>query len=273
MSGKAVCFAKDESGSLYGRSSAPIYTYVSIAVTFLLVGVASGYLVAPIIQTSSLSTPIRVGENIGYGIYAGANKVGTLTLWVDNIETFDGVPTYTARYSIVLTSAAQAGLLRIDNNGILRHARIVQAVGDGIQWSSEIYYSYIGGVMRVIYEDNRVPENYAQVDNSAVMGVNVEIAVPIHVWYMLRTTTLTTDYQKTFVTNILPEGTNAVISSFVVAGEETVSTAALGSFSTWKVQGTSTFSNMWVTKDGSRIVKVEEQVGDATYTYVLESYS
>ncbi len=271
MARKPINLAKNEVGSLFNYGRPAIYNYAAIAVAFLLIGVASGYLIAPVGQTASLSGPIRVGENIGYGIYAGANKVGTLNLWVDNIETFDGVQTYTARYSFVLTTTAQAGFMRIDNNGLLRHTKIVQAVGEGIQWSAEIYYSYTGGVLRAITEDNRVPENYTQVDNVAILSF--ETIVPIQLWYMLRAAPLTTGYQRSFLINILPESTTVIIASVTVAGEETVSTAALGSFNTWKVQGTNTTSTLWVAKDGSRIVKAEEQVGGTTWTYVLESYS
>lgn len=247
-----------------------IYKYIAVVLVCLTVGAAAGYMISGTrTSTTTLSGPIRVGENMVYGIYAGGSSIGTLNLWVDNTETFDGGETYVANYTLIIGTTTQ-GAMRVDENGRIRHAILVQASGGALSWATVIAYSYVLGMMRMIVEDNRVPENYGTSDTTYVMSV--ETTVPIGLWYLLRADNMSIGRQRAFYINNLPEGLPLIPARTTVTGEETVQTP-LGSFECWTVYGENTTANMWVAKDGSRIVKASETVDNITLTYTLESYS
>ena len=196
-----------------------------------------GYLLLTGPFPTRVSGPIRIGENQTYGVYVGGNRLGTMVSWVEGTESFDDVQCYVARYSLTIGNAAQAGRMLFDQGGRLRYAKIAVADNEGLKWTTEIGYSPALGVMRVIVEDNRVPENYRVYDNTVVTPG--EVMVPIHPWYLFRVENLYSGYQRSFYVNSLPIATTVVPAKISVTGEEKVETPA-GSFDCWTLQGENT---------------------------------
>ena len=214
--------------------------------------------------------PIRIVEKQTYGVYAtGGNKIGTMVSWVEGTESFDGVGCYVARYSLTIGNAAQAGRMLFEKGGRLRHAKIAVADDEGLKWTTEIGYSPALGVMRVIVEDNRVPENYHVHDNT--VATPGEVMVPIHPWYLFRIENLYPGYQRSFFINALPMATTVVSAKISVTGEERVETPA-GSFDCWALKGENAV-NLWIAKGERLVVEAIEQVEGVSWTYVLETYT
>jgi len=219
--------------------------------------------------------PIRVGEKMTYGIYAGDAKIGLLTIQVTGTAVVEKVECFVARYSLVVGDTARAGELKFDWDGNLRRAVIAEAEKLSLKWRTEVGYSFAEELMRVIVEDNRDPENYQEKD--AYIKLDAEIMVPEHVWYILRFESLQQGYRREFHINLLPNATLNVRVTLKVVGWETVETPA-GRFECWVLEGENTglaswpIDKVWIAKDERFVVKAIEWQNNIQVEYVLESY-
>ncbi len=212
---------------------------------------------------------IGVGEEMVYGVYVGGNRAGTMTFWVEGTESFDGVACYVGRYSMMVGDTVQAGRMVFDKQGRLRHAKIALVENRSLKWSTEIGYSRAVGVMRIIFEDNRNPENYSVTDNAVLMPG--ETVLPAYLWYRLRMENLGLGYQLEFYINVLPQATTLVPARVAVRGEERVDTP-IGRFDCWVIKGENTTSGFWITKDRRLVVKAVEEAEGVSWLYVLEKH-
>jgi hypothetical protein len=234
-------------------------------------------LIVALVSGSLLLTPapkpFRVGENLIYGAYLGGDRVGVMNFWIEGEETFGDARCYVVRYSleVPVLNAARAGRLLIDGEGKLRHAKIAYAEGGALRWATEIGYSYALGVMRVIVEDNRAPENFSKKDDSVV--IPGETFVPAHLWYLLRTEEVEEGYERRFFVNLLPDATEVMRASVTIVGIEDIATPA-GTFDAWVVEGENIAEKLWIERGSGvvvkAVIKAVERVEEVTWTYVLE---
>ena len=110
---------------------------------------------------------------------------------------------------------------------------------------TEIGYSYLLNVARVIVEDNRNPENYRELDN--LLRLPGETFVSECLWYLLRLEDLHLGYERGFYVHSLPEATLLGAASVEVTDEELVSTPA-GNFDRRIVKGTNVTDRLWIAK-------------------------
>lgn len=245
------------------------YRYAAIIIGCLVVSVGA-YL-----YLTSGAQFIRVGENQTYGIYIGGTKRGTLTSQITGTAIVENVECYVAQYSLMYGDKARAGELKFDKSGNLRRAVIAEVENLSLKWRTEVGYSFADKLMRVIVEDNRVPENYEEKDD--YNNLTAEIMVPEHVWYLLRFESLYRGYRREFYLNLLPDATINVSAAIQVIGDQTVETQA-GSFDCWIIEGENTqltswpIDKLWVSKDWRFVVKAIEWQGSTQVEYVLESY-
>lgn len=246
------------------------YKHVAIILGCAVVLSVGGYLLL-----ISSPTFIKVGESMTYGIYIGGTKVGSLTSQITGTAPIEGVECYVAQYSLSTGSAARSGVLKFDKDGNLMRAAIAAAENLSLKWRTEVGYSFTDNLMRVVFEDNRTPENYRE--NDVYMNLTAEIMVPEHVWYLLRFGPLHQYYRREFYINLLPDATLNVRAAFQVVGDEVVETQA-GRFDCWVLEGENTqptswpIDKLWVAKSERVVVKAIEWLGDVQVEYILESY-
>lgn len=219
--------------------------------------------------------PIRVGENMVYGIYVGDSRIGSLTLRITGTVVVENAESYVARYSLVTDDVARVGELKFDKEGNLRRAAIAEAEDLSLKWKTEVGYSFADKLMRVIIMDNRNPENYWE--NDVFINLTAEIMVPEHVWYLLRFESLHKGYRREFHINLLPDATLNVRAAIQVVGEEVIETPA-GRFECWVLEGENTrlaswpIDKVWVAKDERLVVKAIEWQDNIQIEYTLESH-
>ena len=243
--------------------------YKPIAVFLLIVAVSCAALVF-FSPRKEIGPRIRTGEEMIYGLYAGDHKIGTIAFWIEGTETLEGARCHVARYSLSTPDTAKSGKLKFDETGRLRHVKIAFVENQSPRWVTEIGYSYLLNVARVIVEDNRNSENYRELDN--LLRLPGETFVSEHLWYLLRLEDLHLGYERGFYVHSLPEATQLGAASAEVIGEERVSTPA-GNFDCWIVKGTNVTDRLWIAKGGAAVVKAMENVDGVEITYMLEAYA
>lgn len=219
--------------------------------------------------------PVKVGENQTYSIYDGPTRRGSLTLRITNTETVENAECYVARYSLMVDETTRSGKLEFDKNGNLRDARIEEVENLSLKWRTEVNYSFAEALMRVIFQDNRNPEDYLK--DVAYINLTEEIMVPEHIWYLIRLESLHQGYRREFYINLLPNATFNTSAAIQVVGEETLETPA-GRFDCWVLEGENTqlapwpIDKLWVAKNERVVVKAVEDQAGAQIEYLLESY-
>ncbi len=222
-----------------------------------------------------VSSPVRVGEQQVYGIYYQDTKIGTLTIQVNGTVVVENVESFVATYSLSFPTLdrARSGMLKFDAGGNLRRAVIAQAEENTLKWRTEVGYFFADGLMRVIVEDNRNPEDYMEEDT--YINLTAEIMVPEYAWYLLRFEPLNQDYRHEFYINLLPNAILNVRAAVQVTGEETVETP-VGSWECWVLEGENTqltswpIDRIWVAKDSGLVVKGVKSQNGEEIIYLLE---
>lgn len=233
----------------------------------VLVGVAGYMILIP-------ATSGWIGENLVYGVYVDNEKIGTLSMEITGTSIVENVEMYVARYSFVFGDSARAGELKFDMEGRLWRAVVAVAENDSLIWRTEIGYSFVDELMRVVVEDNRVSDNY--VENDFLLYLTENIVAPEYIWYFFRFESLQRYYRREILINLLPDATYTVGAAFQVTGDETITTPA-GNFDCWVLEGENTqltawpIDKLWVTKGGGLVVKGLETNDAIQYEYILES--
>jgi hypothetical protein len=248
----------------------------SLKILALIAGAALAA-AACLLLTSSEKQPVRVGESLDFAVYAGGTKIGTLSERISESAVVENASCYVARYTLTVGGSARAGVLKFDGEGRLRRAVVAQAENLSLRWRTEVGYSFSQGLMRVIVQDNRDPENYRENDLLVRFGSET-VMLPEHVWYFLRFQPLGPGYRRELYLNLLPDAALNVRAALRVTGEERVETPA-GRFSCWVLEGENTglapwpIDRIWVSKDRKIVVKAVEWVNGVQCEYVLEKLS
>ncbi|MEM2878776.1 MAG: hypothetical protein QXG10_04470 [Candidatus Hadarchaeales archaeon] len=218
--------------------------------------------------------PIKDDENLVYGIYSGGERMGELKLWVEGRETVDNVECFVVRYSIYIPNddRARSGVMKFDSRGTLRRVRIAEAEQNVLKWATEIGY-FKQGLMRVVVEDNRIPEAFSEKDETILTPPDATVGE--YVWYLIRFDDVGEGYSRRFGMSLMPDATTIVSSRISVSGEENVESPA-GTFECWAMEGENTESvpwpvdRMWVSKKDGIVIKASELIGGGETTYLLE---
>jgi len=223
----------------------------------------------------SSGAPVKAGEHQTYGICTGDEKVGELSLQIDGEESVENVMCFVARYSLYLprVDMARSGVLKFDGQGVLRRAVTAEAQAGALRWRTEIGYSPAEGLMRVIVEDNRNPDNFFE--NDWLMELPEKPAVGEFLWYLPRFTSLAQGSRIEANASLMPYATNLIHITLTVENEEIVETPA-GSFECWFLTGENTcdipwpIDRIWIDKKTKIVVKATE-LGEEETLYILEN--
>jgi len=222
---------------------------------------------------SSGRQPVKVGESLSFGIYVGGTRIGSLLERITESTVIENTKCYVAKYTLTTNGSARAGVLKFDERGRLRRAVIAQAENLSLKWRTEVGYFYDQGLMRVIVQDNRVPENYRENDVLIRFGSET-VMLPEHVWYFLRFQPLGPHYRLELYLNLLPYANFNQKVALKVTREEDIETPA-GRFSCWVLEGENTrlaswpIDKIWVSKNEKIVVKAIELQDSIQIEYSL----